>query len=297
MMMTIITTEKDQTTMPSPIAYIPGGFNPPTTGTPETSPINGMPNTGGFPSAGNLGQNSTLAGTNPQTQFNNNPIEMYKNMKFDTTTATLLASANGQLDPTAAAAATGLKPQVLITDPNGYTMAAGAGMSNQVLKIALDACINALQTDPATGQMKDQKGFMSLMAKMAKDPNALQDPRFQQLVPTYQTLLQQSGALANSVSVDPNTSNQLTQVNQQLNQLTQSNQAILATISNPENLSGSAADLARKIAQAMQSVPTVAPVSTQVATNTNTAATPGISSTQAQTQALFQNQLKSASNT
>jgi hypothetical protein len=276
----------------SPPPFQAGGFNLPTgsqqIGAGNTTPVNNA-----FAA---MGQNSTLNGTNPTTQFNNtatSALQMYANMGFDKNTQALLGVANNFLDPMKVASNIGITPQVLTQGLGGYTVAMGNGMSSMALNIALDGARNAIQTDPATGQPKDAKGFMSLMASMSKDPGALLRPEFQQLVPTYQAMMGTISTQSNAIAAGANAAQaqQMAQIQQQLNQLAQSQQAIMAIITDSKGLEGlSASDLATKLALAMQSGSAATP------SPTTTTGTPALS-TQQHTQALFKNQTKSATTT
>jgi hypothetical protein len=157
------------------------------------------------------------------------------------------------------------------------------------LNIAIEAAKIGLEKN-------DTKGFRSIMENLAKDPTASLDPRFQQLVPAYQQLIATAGAQSAAITTGANAAQaqQMAQIQQQLNQLAQSQQAIMAIITDTKGLEGlSAPQLAMKLALAMQSVPAT---TTTPATTTPTTGTPALT-TQQQTQALFKNQMKSATKT
>ncbi len=257
----------------SPPQFRAGGFNNPP-GSPQVG--TGFNNTPVNNAFATMGQNPTLAGTNPMTQFN---AATYNPFANNPEIAMLYQSATGQADPMLVAAQLGLKPQNITAGPGGFPVATGAGMKSMELNIALGAAKNAIQTNPATGQPKDVNGFISLMEKLSKDRNALLNPEFQQLVPTYQAMMGTISTQSNSIATGANAAQaqQMAQIQQQLNQFMQTQQAILAIITDSKGLEGlSASDLAAKLALAMQSAsattPAVAPATTTPVTTT--AATP-----------------------
>ena len=262
----------------SPPPFQAGGFNLPTgsqqIGAGNTTPVNNA-----FAA---MGQNSTLNGTNPTTQFNNtatSALQMYANMGFDKNTQAMLGVANNFLDPMKVSSNLGLTPQVITTDKNGYAMAMGSGMSSMALNIALEGAKNAIQTDPATGQPKDAKGFMSLMASMSKDPGALLRPEFQQLIPTYQAMMGTISTQSNAIATGANAAQaqQMAQIQQLLGQQAKRNEDLDKVIANiitrDAKASGkSEEDVAKEIGY--QPAPPATTPTTPVATGTTPAATP-----------------------
>ena len=231
--------------------YQGGGFGLPTNG----MPTNAM---------ASIGQNPTLAGTNPTLNFSNMPntlSQKYLNMGiYDEKTKILLEAANGGINPALAAGTLGLKPPTITT--NQYGFAQVSTMTSMALGIGLDAAEAALQTDPTTGQPKDLKGFLTLMKTFSQDPKALLDPRMQQLAQIYQQLAGTLGAQAGSIAgatAGVAGSPQLTALSQQVTKLTQVLTAITTALANPENLNGSGKDLAQTIATAMQSATPATP--------------------------------------
>ena len=242
------------TTLFNNIAFIPGGFNP--LGSPQVGAGFNNPANNAFAA---MGQDPTLGGgfglTTLFNNINSNPIDMYTKMNFDPQTATYLAAANNQIPLDA----TGLQPKQITIDANGVPTV--GSMSNQVLKIALDAC----QIDPATGKPKDPKGFMSLMGHMAKDSNALQDPRFQKLVPAYQQLMGSVGAQSAALTTGANAAQaqQMAQIQVMMQQLIEQNKKLVALLAE----SGIPADKLNAIMNPSATA-TTTPVTTTAATPT-----------------------------
>ncbi len=238
--------------------YQGGGFGLPTNG----MPTNAM---------ASIGQNPTLAGMNPLTNFSNianNPLQQYANMGIhDERTQMLLAAANNGLNPMQAVQALGLNLPTITR--NEYGFATVSTMTSMALGIGLDAAEAALQTDPTTGQPKDLKGFLTLMKTFSQDPKALLDPRMQRLLPIYQQVAGTLGAQAGSIAgatAGVAGSPQLTALSQQVTKLTQVLTAITTALANPENLNGSGKDLAQTIATAMQSATTTTAGATEPTT-------------------------------
>lgn len=252
----------------SPPPFQAGGFNLPP-GSPQAAAGFNNPANNAFAT---MGQNPTLAGTNPMTQFN---AAAYNPFANDPRTAMLYQSATGQADPMLAAAQLGLKPQIISTGLGGMPMAMGAGMSSMALNIAIEAAKIGLQNN-------DTKGFMSIMGNLAKDPTASLDPRFQQLVPAYQQLMGAVGAQSAAITTGANAAQvqQMGQIQVMMQQLMEQNKKLVALLAE----SGIPADKLNAIMNPS------APPTTSTPSNTT-------STTQQQTQALFKNQMKSATTT
>ena len=160
--------------MPSPVSYIPGGFNfPATTGTPQTTTTT---NNLGFNPAGTIGQNPTLADTNPMTQFN---AAAYNPFANDPRTAMLYQSATGQLDRMVAKRVLNLTPQNITTGLGGLPVATGAGMDSMTFGVVLSAL----------NPTKDPEGFVTLMEKVLQDPKgSFKIQQYPQFVKAYYDL-------------------------------------------------------------------------------------------------------------
>jgi len=250
----------------SPPQFRAGGFNNPL-GSPQAAAGFNNPTNNAFAT---MGQNPTLAGTNPMTQFN---AAAYNPFANNPETAMLYQSATGQADPMLVAAKLGLKPQnITTTGPGGLPMATGAGMSPMALNVAIEAAKIGLEKN-------DTKGFMSIMGNLAKDPTASLDPRFQQLVPAYQQLMGAVGAQSAAITTGANAAQvqQMGQIQVMMQQLMEQNKKLVALLAE----SGIPADKLNAIMNPS------APPTTSTPSNTT-------STTQQQTQALFKNQMKSA---
>jgi hypothetical protein len=232
------------------IPYQAGGFN-----APGTSPQNGGAN---FNPANNafaaVGQNPTMNGTVPPNQFNNtatNALQMYANMGFDKNTQALLGVANNFLDPSKVSSSLGLQAPTVGIGANGY--ASVVSMPSMVMDIALKQAAIAV--------VNDQKGFISLMGSVAKDPMAFQNPQFMQLYPQYQAIM--GTALGQQAGMPPAQATQFAQLQQQSDLQGKQLQAIISVLSDPTALEGqTATDLFKKIQVALGALVPPAPTAT-----------------------------------